>query len=253
MNTESQSSPELSVVIPIFNEASMLEPAVLELSERLAALAWRYEIVLAENGSNDGTRELAHALERALTGVRVVATDEPNYGRALKQGILASRAPVVLCDEIDLCDVDFHVRAVALLTANDADLIVGSKTTGGARDRRPLPRRLGTLVYTQLLRLLFGFVGTDTHGPKAFRRAKLMPVVESCVVDRDVFASELVIRAERARLRVVELPIFVAEKRPPSIDLWRRIPNVIRKLWRLRSALASNGADAVTHHVGDRS
>jgi glycosyltransferase involved in cell wall biosynthesis len=236
---ESSSLPHVSIVIPIFNEATIVGPAVRELAGRLDALGWRYEIVLAENGSRDGTRELALELARACSQVRVVSSDEPNYGRALKQGIVATRAPLVLCDEIDLCDVDFHQRAVALLTANDADLIVGSKVAGGAHDRRPLSRRLGTLSYTLLLRLLFDFRGTDTHGPKAFQRAKVLPVVENCVVDRDVFASELVIRSARSSLRVVELPIFVAEKRPPSIRLWRRIPNVLRKLWTLHSALTS--------------
>ena len=229
--------PDVSIVIPIFNEVEILERALKELAERLELLDWNYEIVLAENGSNDGTYELAERLESASRRVRVVHTAEPNYGSALKQGISVARAPVVFCDEIDLCDTDFHARALALLAANNADLIVGSKVAGGAHDRRPLVRRLGTLAYTTLLRAFFGFRGTDTHGPKAFRRERLLPIVDSCVVDRDVFASELVIRAARTNLRVVELPIRVAEKRPPSIHLWRRIPHVLSRLWRLNRAL----------------
>jgi glycosyltransferase involved in cell wall biosynthesis len=230
-------SPDISVVIPIFNEASILETSVKELAGRLDALGWNYEIVLAENGSKDGTRALANALAQDSERVRVVCTDEPNYGKALKHGILSARAPVVLSDEIDLCDVDFHTRAVALLAKNGADLIVGSKVAGGAHDRRPLLRRAGTLAYTMFLRALLGFRGTDTHGPKVFRRATLLPTLERCVVDRDVFASEFVIRATRAGLRVVELPILVAEKRPPSVHLLRRIPDVLTKLWSLRRAL----------------
>ena len=230
-------NPDFSIVIPIFNEAALVEASVRELVEKLTALGWNFELVLAENGSTDGTRLLAAGLARSVRSVRAVFGDEPNYGKALKQGILAARAPIVLCDEIDLCDVDFHTRAVALLQANSADLVVGSKVAGGARDRRPWLRRAGTLAYTSLLRALVGFRGTDTHGPKAFRRDRLAPVVERCVVDRDVFASELVIRATRAGLRVVELPILVAEKRPPSVHLLRRVPNVVSKLWTLRRAL----------------
>ncbi|HTQ04561.1 MAG TPA: glycosyltransferase [Polyangiaceae bacterium] len=230
-------NPDFSIVIPVFNEAALLETSVSELAQRLDALGWNFEIVLAENGSNDGTRPLAAGLARRLRRVRAVFGDEPNYGKALKQGILATRAPLVLCDEIDLCDVDFHTRAVARLNEDAADLVVGSKVAGGAHDRRPLLRRAGTLAYTTLLRALVGFRGTDTHGPKAFRRDRLVPVVERCVVDRDVFASELVIRASRAGLRVVELPILVAEKRPPSVHLLRRVPNVVTKLLTLRRAL----------------
>jgi glycosyltransferase involved in cell wall biosynthesis len=235
--------PDVSIVIPIFNEAAILRQAVAELSERLETLGWNYEIVLSENGSNDGTQELAASLADASPRVRFLSTGEPNYGRALKEGIFVARAPIVLCDEIDLCDVDFHARALELLAAGSADLVVGSKVAGGAHDRRPLFRRLGTLSYTTLLRVLVGFRGTDTHGPKALRRASLLPVVDSCVVDRDVFASELVIRAARSELRVVELPIRVAEKRPPSIHLWRRVPHVISRLWRLRRALRSTRND----------
>jgi glycosyltransferase involved in cell wall biosynthesis len=232
-------NPDISIVIPVYNEATLLEPSLNELSAALARRPASFEIIVAENGSSDGTRALAAELARRSPHVRVVSSPEPNYGAALKLGILATRGQLVFCDEIDLCDLDFHERAFDLLGANAAELVVGSKVTRGASDHRPLLRRGGTLAYTTLLRALVGFHGTDTHGPKAFRRAALLPVVEACVVDRDVFASELVIRATRAALRVVEIPIRVAEKRPPSVHLLRRIPNVLAKVWKLRRALGA--------------
>jgi len=239
MSLDPTAFPDISVVIPVFNEALIVEPAVRALATQLDALGWSYEIILAENGSNDGTPAILATLALTLPRVRVVSTSEPNYGRALRQGILGARARIVLSDEIDLCDIDFHRRAVAELDAGRADLVVGSKVGGGARDQRPLFRRLGTRAYTTLLRVLLGFRGTDTHGPKGFHRETLLPIVETCVVERDVFASELVIRAWRADLRVIELPILIAERRPPSIHLWRRVPNVLRTVWTLRRALSS--------------
>ena len=68
---------------------------------------------------------------------------------------------------------------------------------------------------------------------KAFRRAALLDTVQRCVVDKDLFASELVIRAERYNVRVMEIPIQIVEKRPPSIHLFRRVPNVLKNLARL--------------------
>ena len=68
-------------------------------------------------------------------------------------------------------------------------------------DQRPLIRRVATRVHNGLLRLVLDFKGTDTHGLKAFERERLLPVVNACVVDRDVFASELVIRAWRSGTR----------------------------------------------------
>ena len=120
-----------------------------------------------------------------------------------------------------------------MLRLDEADLVVGSKTARGANDSRPLIRRSATRVINGMLRVSLGFHGTDTHGLKAFRRARLLPVVERCVVTRDLFASELVIRAERMGRRVVEIPVDVHEKRPPSIHLMRRVPRVLSGLAKL--------------------
>ena len=104
-----------------------------------------------------------------------------------------------------------------------------------------VPRHAASVAYTGLLRVMFGFRGTDTHGLKAFRREALLDVVRACVVDRDVFASELVIRAYRSDVRVVEVPVRVVEKRPPSINLLSRIPGVLRNLVRLTWAIRVRG------------
>ncbi|MDR0965037.1 MAG: glycosyltransferase [Myxococcales bacterium] len=230
--------PRLSIVIPVFNEAALLESAVHAFLEALDAadlgVGDRLELILAENGSTDGTAMLVDALAAESQGrVRALHIGAPNYGRALREGILAARGTFVLCDEIDLCDLDFHQRALDILDADGADLVVGSKALATASDERPLLRRLGTRVINGLLRATLDFQGTDTHGLKAFRREALLDVVHTCVVDRDLFASELVLRASRVGKRVVELPVAVREKRRPTINLIRRVPNVLMNLGKL--------------------
>lgn len=227
------SSPAISVVIPVYNEASIVQSAAEELCRALEEEGLDYELILAENGSRDSTPEIVDGLAQANPRVRGLHVGEPNYGKALRQGILAARGAFVLCDEIDLCDVDFYRRALPLLRSGEAQLVVGTKAGHGARDERPLLRRAGTKVINGLLRLSLGFQGTDTHGLKAFRREALLPVVEACVVDRDMFASEFVIRAGRMGRKVVEIPIVVHEKRKPSINLARRVPNVLKNVARL--------------------
>jgi glycosyltransferase involved in cell wall biosynthesis len=233
--------PEISIVIPVYNEEGILHSAVVDLRERLAPFGWSYEIVLAENGSRDRTLAIASELGAKYPEVRCISAGEPNYGKALRMGILAARGDLVLADEIDLCDTDFHRRAIELLRAQKADLVIGSKLIGGAEDERPLFRHAASLFYTSILRLVLGFRGTDTHGLKGFRRDLLVPVVEACVVDKDVFASEMVIRAYRRDLRVVEIPTRVMEKRPPSINLMRRVPNVLKSLVKLTWAVRVKG------------
>ena len=154
----------------------------------------------------------------------MLSVGEPNYGLAMRQGILEARGRYVICDEIDLLDTEFYARAMALLERSDTDLVVGSKAMVGSNDQRPLFRRAATRVYNGMLRVVCRFPGTDTHGLKAFRRDALLETARRCMLDRDVFASEFVIRAHREGKKVVEIPFAVREKRPPSIRLVKRVP-----------------------------
>ncbi len=230
---EARGAPELSLVIPVYNEEAILEASVEELCDALDEHGLRYEIILAENGSRDRTVELGQQLSERRPQVTMLSYPEPNYGGALREGIYRARGRFVICEEIDLCDVDFHLRALELLRADAADVVIGSKAMQGAEDTRPLSRRVATRVYNRVLRVTLGFSGTDTHGLKALRRDAVLSVAARCVVEHDVFASELVIRAERSGLRVRELPVTVEEKRAPSIHLVRRVPRVLRNLAQL--------------------
>ena len=230
-------APHLSIVIPVYNEEGILHAAVVDLVSRLSELHWSYEILLAENGSRDRTVAIAEELARKFPEVKVHSLGTPNYGKALRQGILRARGTFVMCDEIDLCDTDFYQRVLDLLEAEQADLVVGSKVMSGAEDRRPWVRHAATLVINGMLRVLVDFRGTDTHGLKAFRRERLLPVAEACVVDRDLFASEFVIRSQRMGRRVVEIPVHIVEKRPPTINLFKRVPKVLRDIARLTYAI----------------
>jgi glycosyltransferase involved in cell wall biosynthesis len=235
------SAPDVSIVIPVYNEERIVRAAVLELREQLSAKAYSCEIVLAENGSRDGTAERAAELARELDNVRTLSVGEPNYGLALRRGIAEARGALVICEEIDLCDVDFHGRAIEMLRTEPVDMVIGSKLLAGSADERPWRRHAASQLYNGLLRVTLGFRGTDTHGLKAFRKSAVGPIAEQCVVDKDVFASELVIRAYRAGLAVREIPVRLREKRPPSVHLVRRVPNVLRNLAKLGWAIRFHG------------
>jgi glycosyltransferase involved in cell wall biosynthesis len=229
--------PDISIVIPIHNEEGILVSSIHDLQVRLPVLKKRFEIILAENGSKDCTVEIAKMLQERYPEVSTFSSDTPNYGAALKEGMRRAKGRYVLCDEIDICDVDFYSRALEILETQDIDLVVGSKAMKGADDKRPFTRRVATSVINRLLRWTLDFQGTDTHGLKAFRREALLPIAEACVVDRDLFASELVIRAGLGGIGVREIPVSIAEKRAPSIDLFRRVPAVLKGLGRLVIAI----------------
>ncbi|HSR98701.1 MAG TPA: glycosyltransferase family 2 protein [Kofleriaceae bacterium] len=244
----SSPAPDISIVIPVYNEEGILREAVTDLLSgldevraSLRAPDLTFEVILAENGSSDRTAELAAHLADERPDVRTFSLGEANYGKALRQGILAARGAIVICEEIDLCDLDFLRRALEHLRHRDCDMVVGSKAMKGASDERPLFRRTATRVINGMLWLALDFRGTDTHGLKAFDRRALLPIVEACVIDRDLFASELVIRAGRADLHVLEIPIHLREKRPPAIRLVKRVPNVLRGMAKLTYVIRFGG------------
>jgi len=229
-------SPHVSIVIPIYNEEGILSASVADLTEKLADDArWdhSYELILTENGSTDSTVEVARRLMRRHPELRLLHHPEPDYGYALRRGIQEAKGEIVICDEIDLCDTDFYIEAMDKIEREGFDLVVGSKTLRNASDQRPMYRRLATRVLNFLFRVFLGFQGTDTHGLKAFKRDRMLEVVEACKVDQDLFASEFVIRAERMDFRMTEVPLTVVEKRKPSISLFSRVPNVLKNLARL--------------------
>ncbi|MFH0902289.1 MAG: glycosyltransferase family 2 protein [Pseudomonadota bacterium] len=240
-DVEGIASPLLSIVIPVHNEEGILAKSLAELREQLGSLDLSYEIIVAENGSGDRTVEVARELAQIAAEVKVHTLGEPNYGKALRLGILSARGTYVICDEIDLCDVDFYRRALALMQNGEAEMVVGSKVMAGANDDRPFVRHAATLVLNGMLRVAVGFRGTDTHGLKAFKREALLDTVGHCIVDRDLFASELVVRAGREGKRVVEIPLVVKEKRKPSVNLFRRVPNVLKNLARLTYVIRIKG------------
>ncbi|HEY6317052.1 MAG TPA: glycosyltransferase family 2 protein, partial [Acidimicrobiia bacterium] len=117
-------------------------------------------------------------------------------------------------------------------------IVVGSKRAPDARDERSWPRRFVTGVFAAVLRVGFGLRVSDTHGMKALDRERVLALAEACRSDGELFDTELILRAERAGLGVVELPVTVAERRPSRTSITRRSLRTLAGLARLRLALA---------------
>lgn len=232
---------DLSVIIPVYNEEAILEEALVGLLRDLSAHAGDFEVILSMNGCVDQTEAIAERLAKKNPRLQLHRCPEPDYGQALKEGIERAKGDLVICEEIDLCDDRFHRTALAMLLADpELDMVVGSKALQGARDRRPWSRRMATRILNRMLRAATGWRGTDTHGLKALRRQRLLPVIQRCELRADLFASEMVIRANLSGLRVVEYPIELMEKRPPSVALVRRVPKVLTGMIKLAKAVRSN-------------
>jgi glycosyltransferase involved in cell wall biosynthesis len=226
-------SPTFSIVVPVYNEAGFIPTALPALISEMDSLGEPYEILIVENGSTDGTADVA----RALAGdapVTVLSLEKPDYGAAMKHGFLTADGHWVVNFDIDYFSAGFLRR---VMTLQDTDLVIGSKRDPGSEDRRPFVRRLATLVFNLLLRTILDSRVSDTHGMKAFRHDLIVDIAPGVLSTRDLFDTELVIRAERAGYRIAEVPVIVEERRVARSSLFKRVPRTIAGLLRIRRAL----------------
>lgn len=233
----------ISIVIPVHNEEALLPNLITGISAGLETDFPDYEIILCENGSTDRTLELARELAATYPRVVVLSSPQASYGAAIQRGILYSAGDRVIVFNADLWDLDFLRQAVTLL--DTYDMVVASKRHPDSHDRRPLNRRLITWSFNLVLRLLFGFTGTDTHGMKAFRRARISPIAARCITNREIFDTELILRGQRAGLTSVEVPVTVEETRPSRYSPLSRLPRTLSDLWRLYRDLTFGSAFAL--------
>jgi len=137
--------PAVTVVLPAHNEAGMLEEAVGEVVTGLRKRPRSFEVVVVENGSTDDTAAIANRLAGDWGEVRTLSLPEPDYGRALRAGLLAAVGDVVVNFDVDFCDLGFLDRAVPMVEAADGPaVVVGSKRTAGSADTRGWQRRVVT-------------------------------------------------------------------------------------------------------------
>ncbi|HWY60250.1 MAG TPA: glycosyltransferase family 2 protein [Terriglobales bacterium] len=230
-----------SVVIPAHNEAANLEACVAQFIQSLPSdvVEVLMEIVIVENGSTDGTLEACHrAQQRFPKLIRVCAIPRGSYGEAIKKGMLESRGTHISILECDFLDPGFVSASLAIFRANRAQFVVGSKRHPQSVDRRPLKRRILTLLYNYVfLRLLIGYSGSDTHGLKSIETPVAKRLCEIAITTDEVFQTEIVLLAWRLGIKIEEIPIKILEIRNPSVTVFRRIPKVLKTVRDLQGSL----------------
>ena len=213
-------TPRVSVVMPCLNEAETVARCVAEALLSFARAGLEGEVVVADNGSTDGSQALAEA-----AGARIVAVREPGYGAALAGGFAAARGTHVVMGDADL-SYDFGAvpEFVKALDAG-ADLVMGSRFSGriepGAMP--PLHRWLGNPVLSGLGRLFFRTDVSDFHcGLRGFRREALERLdLRTTGME---YATEMVVKAALFGLKIAEIPVTLRKdgrSRPPHLRTWR--------------------------------
>ena len=214
------SSLELTILMPCLNEAETLGTCVSKAMEYLARSGVRGEVLVADNGSTDGSQAIAESL-----GARVVAVAERGYGAALISGIRSARGRFVIMgdsdDSYDFTSLDPFVEKLREGFA----LVMGNRFRGGIMPGAmpPLHRYLGNPVLSTIGRVFFSSPVRDFHcGLRGFDRAAMLAL--DLRLPGMEFASEMVVKATVQGLRITEVPTTLSpdgRSRPPHLRSWR--------------------------------
>ena len=203
--------------MPAYNEAAHIVGNLLETVETLADAGYSYEVIVVDDGSPDKTYlEAARLLSSHPELVRVVHYHEnQGKGNALMCGSWYARGDLVVFLDADM---DLHPRQLPVLleimTAQDADVVIGSKRHPLSRVNYPRVRRLYSAVYYTMIRLMFGLPVKDTQtGLKVFKREVLQRVFPRVLAKRFAFDIEVLANAHRLGYRIVDAPVTLEFRR----------------------------------------
>jgi glycosyltransferase involved in cell wall biosynthesis len=225
----------VDLVVPVYNEAASLTRQVRRLHRVLETLPVSWRIVIADNGSTDDTPHLAERLAAELPGVAVLHLAAKGRGRALREAWTRSDAQVVAYTDVDLStDLTALSPLVASVLSGYAEIAVGSRLLPGSRTTRGPKRELISRTYNRLLRVVLGARFRDAQcGFKAVRRDVAAALVPEVADQGWFFDTELLIRAERHGLRVVELPVEWVDDPDSRVDIVRTAAEDLRGVRRL--------------------
>jgi putative flippase GtrA len=233
--------PLLDVVIPVYNEEADLERSVRRLHRHLAGhFPYEARITIADNASTDGTWTIATRLAAELPRVRALHLDRKGRGRALRTAWMQSDASVLAYMDVDLStDLNALLPLVAPLISGHSQVSIGRRLGPGVRVVRGPKRELISRCYNLLLRLSLGARYQDAQcGFKAMRAdvaRELLPAVED---QSWFFDTELLTLAERAGLRIYEVPVDWTDDPDSRVDVMATALADLRGIWRMSRRLA---------------
>jgi glycosyltransferase involved in cell wall biosynthesis len=228
----------VDVVIPVYNEVKVLEDSVrrtLALMDTEPAYDWR--LVIADNGSNDGTGDLAKRLEAEDPRVKALLLTIKGRGLALREAWLTSDADVVSYMDVDLSTDLAHLpRLIAMVADGGCDVAIGTRLARGSQTDRQLKREITSRGYVLLIRATFPRLRlTDAQcGFKALSRKAAQALVPKIENRMWFFDTELLILAHRHGFKICELPVRWVEDPDTKVRILKTAMEDVRGLLRMR-------------------
>ena len=232
---------QVDIVVPVRNEEHDLAPSVRRLVSYLReGFPFTARVTIADNGSTDGTWAIADRLARDFDEVRAVRMEQPGRGRALRAVWSQSDAEVLAYMDVDLStDLNALLPLVAPLLSGHSDLAIGTRLARGSRVVRGPKRELISRCYNMLLHACMGVRFSDAQcGFKAIRREPARALLPLTQDTGWFFDTELLVLAERAGLRIHEIPVDWIDDLDSRVDVVATALADLRGMVRLGSGFA---------------
>ncbi|MCW4044273.1 MAG: glycosyltransferase family 2 protein [Candidatus Bathyarchaeota archaeon] len=236
-----ESAVDVSVVFPAYNEAAKLETAVKEAAKALEAVAGSYEIVIAEDGSTDGTDEIAAALSVKYPFVkRLHGEKRLGRGTALKNAFKQSSGKILVYMDVDLATSIKQLKSLVNAVSQEGyDFAAGSRLLSESKVERSRRRLVASKTYNSFIRALLGSKIKDHQcGFKAFRREAVLALLDGVRARHWFWDTELLVRASRKGYAIKEIPVDWKAPRETKVRLFKDSFSMawqaVKLWWRLK-------------------
>jgi len=241
-NTNAQIEVLVSVVLPAYNEAKELETTVEKVSQTLKKTDYTYEIVIAEDGSTDGTAELSEQLTKKYQFVRHIHREKRlGRGTALNNAFRQCRGQVLVYMDLDLAtDLKSLRPLIDAIVLECYEVSTGSRMLPESKVERSLRRSISSKSYNFLVRHMLGSKVKDHQcGFKAFKKEAVLPLLGEVEATHWFWDTEILVRAQRHCFKVKEIPVEwtsgVGTKVNLAKDSWSMFWQVTHLWWKLKT------------------
>ena len=212
---------EVSAVIPVFNDRTALETAMPASLSALERITPDFELIIAEDGSTDGTADLVREKAAADPRIRLLHSDERlGRGKALTRAFTEAKGGIVCYYDVDLATDLAYLGELIGSIRGGSDIATGSRLLPSSTVTRTGERELASRVYNALVR---GILGSRVHdhqcGFKAFNRGRILSLLPSVRATHWFWDTEVLVRGQRAGLRVTEFPVVWRTGRTTTVRL----------------------------------
>lgn len=232
---------QVSVVLPAYNEVDYLQPAVEKTMQALNEFADSYEIVIAEDGSTDGTAERAEELTQQYPCVRHIHREKRlGRGTALNNAFKQSIGEVLVYMDLDLAtDLNYLKPLVEAITVEGYDFSTGSRMLSESKAERTFSRGISSKTYNFLVRHMLGSKLRDHQcGFKAFKREPLMELLDEVEATHWFWDTEIMVRAHRHGFRIKEIAVEWKSGKDTKVNLfkdsWNMFWQIMGLWWNLK-------------------